>query len=118
LSSIKQENDLLFAKEHYSQRVSAINDPVLKMMSFTTTDRACDLSKDEGNTGKLRNVKHEGCLYFKREDRWSVVHHQMGCDNINTEELKLDGQASAKDTSIIYPCNLKNCSHCCQCAFF
>ena len=76
-SSAKQENDVLIAKEHYSQSVPGINDPLLKMMSFgpdhklksfTTTEQACDLSKDESKAGKLSNVKHEECSYFRSLD--------------------------------------------------
>ena len=41
------------------------------------------------------------------------------CDvkNIDKTDFKLDGPASAMDTSIMYPCNLKHCWHCCQCIF-
>ena len=130
-SSIKQENDALTAKEHYSQTVPGINDPVLKMMSFgpdhklksfITSEGACDLSKDESKAGELRNVRHEECSYLRREDHWTFVHHKIGdsditCDNVDKENLKLDGPASAKDTSIIYPCNLNHCWRCCQCTF-
>jgi hypothetical protein len=56
-----------------------------------------------------------------REDHWTFVHFEIGdsrvvqCDG--KENLILEGPASAQNTSIIYPCNLKHCWRCCQCTF-
>ena len=129
-SLVKQDNDVTLATEHYSQRVPGVNDPVLKVMgfgpdlklkSFTQSDTACNLSRDENKAGRLSKVTHEECSNFKREDHWLFVHYEIGEDSPipceNKDDLKLDGPASACDASIVYPCNLKHCWRCCLCKF-
>ena len=125
-STTKQEEEISMATKHYSQKNEGINDPVLKTMNFgpdfqfegyPLEEGVCDMAADEKEAGRLRNVEHNKCSFFKRRDHWTFVHFpngdksQVSCDI--KDNLVLDGPVSVSDSSISYPCNLKHCWRCC-----
>ena len=129
-STTKQEEELSLATKHYSQTNEGINDPVLKIMNFgpdyefdgyPLNEGVCDMAADEEKAGKLSNVEHKKCSYFKRRYHWTFVHFPNGDKSQVFCEIKgnlvLDGPVSVSDASIRYPCNLKHCWRCCLCTF-
>lgn len=128
-SKPNQEKAKLCANDKYSQKLSKMNDPKLKVMchgpdfdSYVSADTSenCDLAKDVSKveyTG-FKTIKHSQCENFKREDHWTFKHGEDDvCDDID-ENMRIDGPAVVKDTySISYCCNMQHCWVPCKCKF-
>ena len=128
-SSEKQEDERVFATQKYSQTLSDVNEPTLKIMchgpdidfeAFVVEDDECDINKDEEMVkNTLLNVKHERCSSFKRDNHWKYVHGETGRDGSTCDHndgMILEGPASEKESlAVSYPCDLKNCWKCCDC---